>query len=316
MLASPAGHRCPSRVTSGTGQVEWLIWPSCCCLTARPQRLHSEPPPPHGRNSCTAAVHAQAACWHGFLAISTAREVSEALALHLLQTHSPASLPFLTTPWPRDGHGPNGLRSWTPSAQGGSSRTAACTSSSAGHAAALNWRKLAASTAATWTSGAAAAADILTRLTPLSLSLRGRPGIRRVRSLAAEPMAVRGRPLRRFSWIAATVLATLAASARLRRWLASSGAGMSPRRAAALAASSALQLPACHSAGRPLATCCSSVRWLGIQLHCTSGLAASASARLCQQLPCRNFRWARLLPARIAVHMCSTALQSVMTMPP
>ena len=260
ILASPSDHRCPSRVTSGTGQVEWLHWPSCCCFTARPQRLQAEPPPAHGSSSCTAAVQTQAACWQGFLTSSTAREVSEARALHLLQAHSPTSLPFLTTPCPGIGHGPTGLRSWTPSAQGESSKTDACTNSSAGHAAALSCRKLAASTAASWAGGAAAAADNLARLTPPTLSLRGRPGTRRVRSLAAEPMAVRGRPLRRFSWIAAIVLATLAATSRLWRWLANRAAGRSARRAAALAASSALQFPTCHQAGRPLATCSSCVR--------------------------------------------------------
>ena len=122
------------------------------------------------------------------------------------------------------------------------------------------------------------------------------------------------------SWIAAIVPATLLAVSQFWRWLASSAAGSSLLLAASLADSSAMPLPACHLAGRPLLTCCCSVRWLGIQLQCTSGLAARASARHCQQLPARTcflaFLLPFLLPALLAVYMCNTALQSVITMPP
>ena len=207
--------------------------------------------------------------------------------------------------------------SCTPSAQGASSKTAVCTNSSSGHSPALSWSKSPAPrTTKPCTGRAPAEAAGLARFTPRARSLRGKPGCFRTRSLAAEPMAVRARPLSRLSWIAATVLETRLANSRCWRWLASSAAGSSLLLAAALAALSASSLPACHPAGHPLLTSCCGLRWLGIHLQCTSSLSSRASARLCQQLPASAFLVAPFLRARMATHMCSTALQSVITVPP
>ena len=54
---------------------------------------------------------------------------------------------------------------------------------------------------------------------PRTLNRHGRPGSRRIRSLAAVPMAVRLRHLSFLSWIAANVAATFVATSWLKRWL-------------------------------------------------------------------------------------------------
>ena len=67
---------------------------------------------------------------------------------------------------------------------------------------------------------------------PRTLNRHGRPGSRRIRSLAAVPMAVRLRRLSFLSWIAANVAATFVATSWLKRWLCSRCSGRSLPRAA------------------------------------------------------------------------------------
>ena len=59
---------------------------------------------------------------------------------------------------------------------------------------------------------------------------------------------------------------------------------MSTILAASFADSSALPLPMCQASGMPSCMASALLRWLGIQLICTSGLSHTASASLSQQL--------------------------------
>ena len=110
MLASPSGQGWPSLTTIGTGQVERAALAACWERTSSLHLLQLQAPATSSK-SWGAAVLCQSACSHGFLASSTARELSDACLGQRLQVHKPESRPFRAWPEPSGGHGPSGLRS-------------------------------------------------------------------------------------------------------------------------------------------------------------------------------------------------------------
>ena len=195
-----------------------------------------------------------------------------------------------------------------------SSSTAARTTSASGQPPGLTCTKSAAATAATAAAAAAAGLAACGRWRLAPRSRHGNPGSCLVLSFTAAPHAVRQRAFSRLSWTAATVAATFSATARFGTWLASSTAGRSLANEASLARSSASPLPRCQPSGMASFTASFAVRWLGIQLQCTSGLARRAAANKLQHwCPASP---AACLPSRMLYHIRCTDWQSVMTVPP